>query len=384
MLNSPLLDVAISLIFIYLLVALMVTGVTEFVFTFRRTKSKLLKNAIQKLFYDEHWREMSGKIIDSPFIQVLKRNSNEFPAFIPPKVFVSALLDIITVGTPTIEAINTYLEKDKDSAFSRWLKMELAQCDQNVDKLKENLEHLFDNAMDRVTGWYTRNAKLWSLGVALVICAGMNIDSIDIIKYFFDHPEKATEMADSGAQFVKDNKLDELTIVSGGETIVYYEVVSKDKEDKNAEKDKTKVQSTPKAGTDSVSATVKATADASTLKTATIKLQQQPIPLGWNQFKAKFNKTYYCKDVTYKSKETTSAQNDNKKAAPDKQTANDKSQSKKKCWGDIFGLLFLKVLGILASAAAASIGAPFWFDLLEKLTPLRKKQNITASSKTKS
>jgi len=52
MLNSPILDVALSLIFIYLLVALMVTGVTQFIFSLRQTKSVLLKDAINNLFYN--------------------------------------------------------------------------------------------------------------------------------------------------------------------------------------------------------------------------------------------------------------------------------------------------------------------------------------------
>jgi hypothetical protein len=290
---------------------------------------------------------MSTKIIDSPFIQVLKKKPDGFPSFIPPKVFVSALLDLITDGKPTIDAINTYLENNKDSAFPRWLKMELAQCDQNVETLKKNLELLFDNAMDRVTGWYTRNAKLWSLGVALVICAGMNIDSVDIVKYFFDHPDKATEMADSGAQFVKDNKLDTLNIVSGQNTIVSYRLTA-------IPKDTSKLTSTPK--------------DTSHLRIATIKLKQQPIPLGWKQFVVKFNKATYCND-------TTSIQKNNNKVVSNSPATIAKEQSPKKCWGDILGLLLLKLVGILASTAAASLGAPFWFDLLGKLTPLRKKQS---------
>jgi hypothetical protein len=379
MLNSPLLDVAISLIFIYLLVALMVTGVTEFVFTFRRTKSKLLKRAIQNLFYDNHWKDMSAKIIDSPFIQVLKRNADEFPAFIPPKIFVSAILDLITDGKPTIDVINAYLDKDKDSEFPHWLRMELAQSDQNIEILKKNLELLFDNAMDRVTGWYTRNAKLWSLSVALVICAGMNIDSIDIIKYFFDHPDKATEMADSGAQFVKDNKLDTLNIVSGGNTIVSYRLTSIPKVTSNptGSNNQQNVVGKNKQSNSSNMKVVdtvgqKSEKDTLLLKIATIKLQQQPIPLGWNQFILKFNKVCHSKD-------TTCVQKGNQKSASINQIPNVKNQGKKKCWGDMLGLVLLKLIGILASAAAASIGAPFWFDLLEKLTPLRKKQ-VDASS----
>jgi len=37
-------------------------------------------------------------------------------------------------------------------------------------------------------------------------------------------------------------------------------------------------------------------------------------------------------------------------------------------------IVLLKLLGICLSAGAVSLGAPFWFDLLQKLTPLRKKQ----------
>jgi hypothetical protein len=35
--------------------------------------------------------------------------------------------------------------------------------------------------------------------------------------------------------------------------------------------------------------------------------------------------------------------------------------------GNWFGLLIQKIVGILASTIAASQGAPFWFDLLNRL-----------------
>jgi hypothetical protein len=46
-------------------------------------------------------------------------------------------------------------------------------------------------------------------------------------------------------------------------------------------------------------------------------------------------------------------------------------------------LWLLKVIGIGLTAIATSLGAPFWFDILNKVSPLKKSTSSTASSSLK-
>jgi hypothetical protein len=39
----------------------------------------------------------------------------------------------------------------------------------------------------------------------------------------------------------------------------------------------------------------------------------------------------------------------------------------------IIGLWILKVLGIFLTSFAASLGAPFWFDVLSRISPVKKQ-----------
>ena len=49
--------------------------------------------------------------------------------------------------------------------------------------------------------------------------------------------------------------------------------------------------------------------------------------------------------------------------------------------GDRFEFWFLKIIGWILTAAAVSIGAPFWFDLLHKLVQIRSRSSATGTSR---
>jgi len=82
-----------------------------------------------------------------------------------------------------------------------------------------------------------------------------------------------------------------------------------------------------------------------------ITLKAQPIPIGWKRYFEKIQKEKELA-ATLKSSHTDRFSN----------------------FLTTLQNILLKITGIFLSAGAVSLGAPFWFDLLQKLTPLRKKQ----------
>jgi hypothetical protein len=44
---------------------------------------------------------------------------------------------------------------------------------------------------------------------------------------------------------------------------------------------------------------------------------------------------------------------------------------------------FLKLLGILLTTAAVSLGAPYWFDILNKITPLKQTSSSGGTAQGK-
>ena len=62
------------------------------------------------------------------------------------------------------------------------------------DKIKAELVAWFDNAMDRVSGWYKRWTQLIGFIVALIMAAGLNIDTIKVADTLWTQPKLAQDL----------------------------------------------------------------------------------------------------------------------------------------------------------------------------------------------
>ena len=330
MFNSVILSIAITLIFVYLVLAIMVTGVNETWFTFTRSRARQLEKFLGNLFFDNEWKTIFGQIQNSPFIEILKKGKDIPPAIIPAKNFVSALLTNIGKGKSDIQSILNGVNSNTDKGeFYKMLESILSKPGITIEEVRNELEQIFNNAMDRLSGWYTRNAKIWSFVVAFVICAALNLDSINIVNRLWKdsetgniNVEKSTAYIEQAMKnMVKDDKGIHFTRDASGTT-------------------KDSVTTTVYTGqrtavTDSAS---KLLADmkqsAGQVKQGYTVLSELDIPMGW--------------------------------------TAANIPGCTPGFWLNI-GSWMLKILGILLTAFATSLGAPFWFDLLSRVTPVKKK-----------
>jgi hypothetical protein len=138
------------------------------------------------------------------------KNRRGRPSNIPARLFVLTLLDTFTsAGSLTAphegdasggksRALQTYAMEaftsletalkngsanDINRSLMRFLesaKSEAEQWDQALGKFRMSVEDWYDEAMDRVSGWYKRQTQLIVLAVALVIVAAFNADTITI------------------------------------------------------------------------------------------------------------------------------------------------------------------------------------------------------------
>ena len=326
MFNSVFLSIAISLVFIFLVVAIMVTAFNQFVFTYWRAGAKQLESYLTKLFFDDSfWNETFNEIKKSPFIIVLQKNPGNFPGSIPAENFTSALLASLGGNKITIEAIKEKLatKKDYGSDFYKLMQSLLSQ-DPTIDQLRQEIDKIFNNAMVRLSGWYTRNAKLWSFFVALGICVILNIDAINITKNLWNDKDKAVRISSfiiNASKYLEKKDSSQIVFKEGIDTLVMLKA------------DKVRNQN-------SLSNVVSQMPDSTLGKKPAQEfirsyniLNNSEIPIGWTKTNI------------------PGCQND--------------------CMTFIW-LWLLKIMGILLTALATSLGAPFWFDILTRVTPLKK------------
>jgi hypothetical protein len=333
MFDSVFLSIAISLVFIFLLIAIMVTAFNQFVFTYWRAGAKQLESYLTKLFFnDRFWDETFKEIKKSPFISVLQKNPGNFPGSIPAENFTSALLASLGSNKITIKAIEEKLAtiKDYDSDFYKLMQSLLSE-NPTIEQLRKEIDKIFNNAMARLSGWYTRNAKLWSFFVALAICVFLNVDVINITRNLWDNKDKAERIASfavTASKYIEKNDSSQIVFKEGVDTLVTVKVETVAKQ---------------KALTQELSAL----ADTNVEKPAQQVIRSYniladlDIPIGWSKANI--------------------------------------PGSQNNCMTFIL-LWLLKILGILLTALATSLGAPFWFDILNKVSPLKKPTETAPQS----
>ncbi len=211
---STALDVAIGIVFLYLLLALMVTTVQELVASILRLRAKNLYAAIAGMLESGNGKSpLVEQLFKHPLVKnlvnkELKIVSGELPFFgaglpsyIPSKTFALALLDVLqgdapsraTGGDRVLASAKELVEKLPDGDLKRSLGLlvnDAEEIEEDIDKraalVSGRIEGWFNERMARASGWYKRNAQFWSLVIAAGVTVAFNADTLHVAKALWD------------------------------------------------------------------------------------------------------------------------------------------------------------------------------------------------------
>ena len=199
MLDSPIIDIAIGLSFLYFLLGLITSAVNEIIQARLKSRSRELKSAILN-FLDRDWDEIGNKIIESPYVRTLQKDATKFPSYIPSSAFAQSIIDVIkgTDDLPDrVEDIRETIRKNpviKGDARV-WLLGLIDQSYGNVEVFYQKLEDAYNDGMDRVREWYGKKAKLAILLIGVVFSIALNIDTIHITQSLWKNKETAKTLS---------------------------------------------------------------------------------------------------------------------------------------------------------------------------------------------
>lgn len=290
MFGSAILDIALGLGLVYLLLSLICQNVNEWIARALAMRSHMLEEWLRSLLKSStNPDKLVEDFYNHPLIARLSPPNKGYalagrggrPSYIPSRDFTLALLDTLApedeTGPKTIVGIRTTVSKIENEDVKKQLLLILDASEQDIEKAQLQIEQWFNDAMERVSGWYRRNMQLCSLVVALVITLLLNADTLLI------------------ADAIAHN------------ATVRAAIVSTARED-----------------------------HLETAINAADKLEQLGLPLGWSL--------------------------QNKRAD---------NYSKEIIFGPVTWNVVTRVIGLLLTAFAVSLGAPFWFEVLSKLSGLR-------------
>lgn len=332
MFNSPIIDLAIALCFTYFVLSLLVSTIHEFIFSVLRNKrGKFLFQALQNLFFDSSWKDfVSKKFFNSVHIQSLMKAKDKFPSYIPAENFAMAIMDQLRQSNAALnmEQVKSFLTGKtelSESLVSGDLRKTLLSLSErakgDINQFQKSIEDFFNNAMDRAAGVYKRSAQKFILLIAFILAASLNADTIHIARTLWENPDALTKTVDNISQLTKQIQKDstENFTISNADSMVIL--------------DTKKIRDS--LATDSTGKLLRIPIEE--IKQTRIYLTRAGIPMGWTQ------KNFPPQD------------------------------GEDGFWGWL-----IKIAGILITTIALQLGAPFWFDLLNKVINLRatgKKPN---------
>jgi hypothetical protein len=327
------LDLTIGLVLIYFLFSLVTSGINEVIASACHLRAKYLEAAIVKLL-GEH----AAQFFAHPSIMAMGGNSGwalpwkplptepsggrRKPSYIPSDTFATTVLSIVaapaglddptTAYVPTLNELQDNLESAlraiPNQELGKTLQLLYTEAGNDLAHFMKGIENWFDSSMDRVSGWYKRNAKITMMAIGLVVAVAGNIDTLSVAKVLWNNgPVRDAVVAQ--AQNVIANSSGTTTSTSTDSTRASCPTPLTSSSDPAA---------TPPPG-DSVACVVQQI-DA---------IQQLHLPIGWSE-----------------------------------------QAGVSRFSGSIWNRA-LKILGWVLTAIALSFGAPFWFQMLGKLVNLR-------------
>jgi hypothetical protein len=311
--GSQVLEVAVGLVFVYLLLSIACSGIKEVIAGLFGLRSKTLKEGICNMLNDPK-NDFATPLFAHPLIARTARPGDR-PSYISSRNFALALRDVIAPASGTqpraLQDLRTSVANLPDSALRKTILGLLDSAQGDLEAARKNVEKWYDNTMDRVSGWYKREAQLIIFVAGLLLCVFLNADTLMILKELWnDRALSSAIVAQAEAKGKALNQTQNQTLTSAGGQV--------------------NVPASPKEGSErsSVQQVEKEIRDASAP------------PIGW---------TGSSGDV---------------RGFPDGVTG----------W-------LKKVVGIFISAIAVAMGAPFWFDLLNKIVNLRLSGDLPPDSR---
>lgn len=197
MLNSTVVEVVIGLVFCYASVALITSSIYESIASMLSLRSKSLLTGIKKLLNADSpiGEELLLKIYNHALVHPTGngtatsiRNLKSRPSYIEAKNFASALINAIQSAPDNFVKLGEDINAIKDEQIRKLLHGMYERSAGKIEKFQEELAVWFDAAMDRVAGSFKRQTQVWCFGIAFVLAAMLNIDSIHLFSTLWKQP----------------------------------------------------------------------------------------------------------------------------------------------------------------------------------------------------
>lgn len=215
-LGGTLIEIAIGLTLVYLVLSLVVSGAQEWVSQIFRLRSKNLRKGIANLIGEAKTSDFYNHGVIKGLYDHRRKTwilgERLYPSYIPGDRFADALLGLFVFregagddGAPRGAAfdgakpLTAYIDETIDDPVLRDALKSLARRgDEKIDAFRDEIADWYDDAMQRVSGWYARRIRWIGLVVAILVVVTMNADTLRIAHTIWQSEVLRTSLATIG------------------------------------------------------------------------------------------------------------------------------------------------------------------------------------------
>jgi len=200
---SGFIDIAVTLVAAFVLTSLLCTTINELATTLLKTRANTLHRTVSALLDDETVRKafFETGLMKSLSVGSSSGKDGAKPSYIDGRSFADALLTAMAPGSglPGLDQLQRTVGTMQDGKLKETLQLAMASAQAGATSVRDEIAGWFDGAMDRLSGYYTRYMKWFSLGVGLVVAVGLNVDAIELTKASWNERVRvaALELADN-------------------------------------------------------------------------------------------------------------------------------------------------------------------------------------------
>jgi hypothetical protein len=333
---TVMLEVAIGLVFVYLVLSLLSSALAEALEHFFRYRADYLRQGIQKLLLADN-ASLRDELYAHPLIKSLYTPSrlegkgrSAGPSYIPSRQFVLALLDTITKGKTLLAGsqpenpvarLLAAIDANKELPLPLVgaLRTLIHDAGSDMEKVKGNIHEWFDGSMDRVAGWYKRRAQFVLTVIGIIVAVVINVDTLLIINTLSNDSAVRSAVVTAAETYIRENPQGPTTAANTQEAAGSLDQLTSDVRN--------------------------------SVQTVSKQLGTLGLPIGWRYR----DPGGVDKNVAINPPSTYLIENRVWPTSPAE-------------WWD---QLASHLLGWLLTAFAVSFGAPFWFDILNKIMVIR-------------
>jgi hypothetical protein len=200
MFGSIILDVAVGLIFTFLVLSLVTSAAVEALASALAWRASTLFEGLKALLNDDAFTGLVREIYNHAAVNPRTSGGaptadklDAKPSYIDPKQFAAALIDVLQLAPQMSVAdlqsrVNTVLPGPNCAQLRTMLNGMIGRAGGDIDRIRGEIADWFNAGMDRVAGVYKRKTQLWAFVIGLLLAILLNLDTVKIAEALWQQP----------------------------------------------------------------------------------------------------------------------------------------------------------------------------------------------------